>query len=304
MQQEIKILISVLSKMNVGDTFKSHTHPYYQLDHIVRGTYQFTVEGHTFTAGIGDTILIPANCVHSFTEISDETGDETGYYFEVKFSSFSKGVLEMSADIGNFVQNDDFSGKLLKEIFDEANNSTPESEDIMVTYLYAILFKLTEKKRREKHTASKYIEVSAYSAPVRDTIRFLEDNYKKRLSLDEIVAQTSLKKSYLSGLFKKETTVTIFECLMIIRVRKAVELLTYTLLPLAQISKETGFVNITHFNRVFTQHVMISPGHYRKNLKSQYFFWSDATAGKKVNHITAATLSGKKIDFPQFTLSD
>ncbi len=286
--------------MNAGVTYKPHTHPFHQLNHIVRGSYQFTVGGRTFTAGVGDTILIPANCVHTFTQ----TGCETGYYLEVKFSSFSKGLMEMCSDVGILVQNDNFSGKLLKEILDESNNSTPESEKIMVTYLYAILFQLTKKTRREKNTSSKYIEVSAYSAPVRNTIRFLEDNYKERLSLDDIVAHASLKKSYLSSLFKKETTVTIFECLMIIRVRKAVELLSYTNLPLAQISKETGFVNITHFNRVFSKHVMIPPGQFRKYLNSQELYWRDATAVKKVSHITAATLEGRKIEFPQFTLNN
>src|SRR5665647_929569 len=259
MQQEIKILISVLAKMDAGDIYKPHTHPYYQLDHIVKGSYQFTVEGRDFTANVGDTVLIPANSVHTFTL----TSNEMGYYFEVKFSSFSKGVMKMCSDIDIFVQNDNFSGKLLKGIFDEKNNSTPESEEIMLTYVYAILFKLTEKKRREKNTSSKYIEVSAYSAPVRDIIRFLEENYKKRLSLDEIVAQTTLQKSYLCGLFKKETTVTIFECLMIIRVRKAVELLTYFPMSLAKISEETGFVSITHFNRIFSKHVMVPPGQFR-----------------------------------------
>ncbi len=293
MQQEIKILISGLSKLNTGETYATHEHPYYQLNHIVRGRYTFTVDGNTFTAGVGDTILIAANSVHSITD----TSDETGYYFEVKFSSFSKGVKEMCSDIGTLVQNDEFSGRLLKEIFDENNNSTPSSEEIMVTYLYAILFKLSAKKRREKNTPSKYIEVSAYSTPVRDTIRFLENNYKKRLSLDDIVAQASLQKSYLCSLFKKETTVTIFECLMIIRIRKAVELLTYTNMSLSEISKEIGFVNITHFNRVFTKHVMIPPGQYRKHLKFQDIYWRDATT----NPIMAATLGGKKIDFPQFT---
>jgi AraC-like DNA-binding protein/mannose-6-phosphate isomerase-like protein (cupin superfamily) len=291
MLQDIKILISGLSKLDIGDSYKPHNHPYYQLNHIVRGTYKFTVGDHTFMANVGDTILIPMDSVHSLTEKSDETG----YYFEVKFSSFSQGVKEMCSDIGILTQNDDFSGKLLKEIFDENNNPTPASEEIMITYLYAILFKLTAQKRRDKNSSSKYIEVSAYSAPVRDTIRFLEDNYTKHLSLDDIVAQTPLKKSYFSSLFKKETTVTIFECLMIIRIRKAVELLTYTNMSLTQISTGTGFISITHFIRVFTKHVMIPPGQYRKHLKSQSAYWSQATA----NPITAATLGGKKIDFPQ-----
>jgi AraC-like DNA-binding protein len=295
MEQEIKILIAVLAKMNPGDVFKPHSHPYYQLNHIVQGTYEFGVDGYTFTAKVGDTILIPANEVHTFTQ----TSNEKGYYFEVKFSSFSKGVMQMCSDVGVFVKKDEFSGILLEKIFEEKNHATAESESVMLTYLYAILFKLTEKKRWEKHSSSKHIEVSAYSAPVRDVIRYLENNYSKRLTLDDIVAQTSLKKSYLCGLFKKETTVTIFECLMIIRVREAVELLTYNPLPLSQISRITGFVNITHFSRVFTKHVMISPGKFRKYLRDQNLNWNDATMGKKVNHITAATLEGKKIDFPQ-----
>lgn len=300
MQREIKILLSGLAKMESGHTSKTHSHPYYQLDHIVQGSYTFTVDGCTFTAGAGDTVLIPAHIDHSFTQ----TDDETGYYFEVKFSSFSKGVMEMCSDIGIHVPNDDFSGKLLKEIYEENNNATPESGTIMVTYLYSILFKLSEKKRRERNKPSKYIEVSAYSAPVRDIIRFLEDNYKKRLTLDEIVAQTSLRKSYICSLFKKETTVTIFECLMIIRVRKAVELLTYnTIMPLSQISKETGFLSVAHFNRVFTKHIMVPPGQYRKNLKSQNLYWGDALTGKRVNPIAAATLEGTKIDFPKITLN-
>lgn len=299
MLHEIKILISVLAKMNTGYRFPPHAHPYYQLNHIVKGSYTYTIDNCTFTAGVGDTLLIPSNCVHSFIQ----TSEETGYYFEVKFSAFSKGVQEMCSDAGILVQNDDFSRKLLEAIFDENNNSTPESEVIMVTYLYTILFKLSEKRRRDKNTPSKYIEVSAYSEPVRTIIRFLEDNYKEKLSLNDIVKQTSLQKSYLCGLFKKETTVTIFECLMIIRIRKAVELLSYNPMPLSQISKETGFVNVTHFNRIFSKHVMIPPGQFRKNLKSQGFYWDDATESRRINHITSATLEGKKIDFPKLTLN-
>jgi AraC-like DNA-binding protein len=300
MKQEIKILHSVLSKMNRGGAYKPHSHPYYQLNHIVRGSYEFNVDGCKFTADVGDTVLIPTNSIHSFKK----TGNETGYYLEVKFSSFSKGVMAMCSDIGTFVKNDDFSGRLMREIFEENNNSTLESEEIIINYLYSILFKLSAEKRREKNMPSKYIEVSAYSEPVRDTIRFLEDNYRKRLTLDDIVAQTNIKKSHLCSLFKKETTVTIFECLMIIRVRKAVELLSYTDMPLSQISEEIGFVNITHFNRVYTKHVMIPPGQYRKYIKSQDFYWNDATVVRKTSPITAATLEGKKIDFPKISLAN
>lgn len=154
-------------------------------------------------------------------------------------------------------------------IREESENLTPSSEEIMLNYPYSILYELSADSCRQKNAPSKYIEVTAYSEPVRDTIRFLEDNYTRKLSLEDIVAHTDVKKSCLCRRFKEETSLTIFECLMIVRVRKAVELLTYSDLTLAQISQETGFVSLTHFNRVFTNHVMIPPGHYRRHLIEQ-----------------------------------
>ncbi len=284
--------MSGVSKLDGAGTYKTHTHPYYQLNHILRGEYEFTIDGKTFTASVGDTILIQMNSAHKITLNSNETG----YYFEVKFTTFTKKDKEICDDIDILVPKDNFSKTLFNEIFDENENLTSLSEDIMVAYLYAILFKLSARSRREKDIPSKYIELAAYSTPVRDTIRFLEDNYSKQLTLDDIAMQTTVIKNYLCRRFKQETSVTIFECLMIIRVRKALELLSFTNMTLAQISQATGFINLTHFNRVFTKHVMIPPGQYRKHLKLQDFYLNDATTEKNPSPIAAAALEGKKID--------
>ncbi|HWQ78409.1 MAG TPA: AraC family transcriptional regulator, partial [Anaerovoracaceae bacterium] len=288
-----KILMAGVSKLDSAGTFKTHSHPYYQLNHILRGEYEFTIDGQTLAVGVGDTVLIQMNSAHKITLASNETG----YYFEVKFTTFTKADKELCSDIGVLVPKDSFSKTLLREIFDENENLTSLSEDIMVTYLYSILFKLSALSRREKDIPSKFIELAAYSVPVRDTIRFLEDNYSKQLTLDDIVMQTAVQKNYLCRRFKQETSVTIFECLMIIRVRKAVELLSYSNMTLAEISQATGFINLTHFNRVFTKHVMIPPGQYRKHLKLQDFYLNDATAEKNASPIAVAALEGKKIDF-------
>lgn len=291
-QPEIKVLMSILSKMDPGDNYRKHRHPYYQINHIVQGDFIYTVNGETYNVTVGDTVLVPMNSDHSIRRASRERG----FYYEIKFTSFSKGVQEMCRDIGVLNRSDEFSATLFKEIFDERNNALLDSSDIITTYLLTILYKLSAPARRKMSTPSKYIELATFSPMVQQTIRYLENNYRRALTLDDIVSQTDVKKSHLCSLFKKETTVTIFECMMIIRIRKAVELLTYTSRTLQQISEDIGFVNITHFNRVFSKHVMIPPGQYRKFLKSQDAFWKDASTSP----ITAAMLSGKKIDIPQF----
>lgn len=293
MQSQIKLLMSGVSKMNSTGVYKAHSHPYYQLNHILRGEYVFLIDGKSYQVGVGDTVLIPVSSKHSITL----TSGDSGYYFEIKFSTFSRHDKEICDEAELLVKDDQFSAALMKEIFDEDENDTSLSEEIKLTYLYAILYKLSAKSRREKSIPSKYIEVAAYSEPVRDIIRFLENNYEKHLTLDDIVNETSLQKSSLCSRFKRETDVTVFECLMIIRVRKAVELLSYTDMSLAQISEATGFVNLTHFNRVFTKHVMIPPGQFRKHLASQNLYWNDATALGSTSHIAAAALGNRKIDF-------
>lgn len=290
-----KILMAGLSMLPPDSAFKEHSHPYYQLTHVVTGKYRYSIAECEYEVGVGDTVFLPTNIAHSITN----TESETGYYFEVKFFSFSKNLTEICENIELITHNDTFSRRMLEEIFDENNNRTSLSEDVMLTYLNTILYKLSAENRRETLAPSKYIDVSPYSGHVRQVIRFLEDNYMRQLSLDDIAASTAINKSHLCNLFKKETGVTVFECLMIIRVRKAVELLTYTELSLSQISKDTGFTNITHFNRVYTKHVMIPPGQFRKHLKSQDYYWREAILNNDSNPIAAATLENRKIDFQQ-----
>lgn len=279
--------------MNPAGAFKTHRHPYYQLNHILRGAYDYIIDSKTYRVGVGDTILVPVNSAHSITQVEGEAG----YYFEIKFSTFSAHDKEICDDAGIVLHGDEFSPKLMKAIFNEDEHPTPRSEEIKITYLYALLYQLSARGRQEKSVPSKYIEVEPYSEPIRAIIRFLEDHYAKHLTLDDIVEETPLKKSALCGRFKQETSMTIFECMMIIRIRKAVELLSFTELSLAQISQMTGFVSLTHFNRVFTKHVMIPPGQYRKHLASQNLYWKDAVEMEKASPIAAAALGNKKINF-------
>lgn len=280
--------------MNREGKYKAHRHPFYQLNHILLGEYDFEIDGRVYHANVGDTVLVPKNSVHSITL----TSQGAGYYFEIKFSTFSLQDQQLCESSCILTQSDAFSPPLLKEIFEEEGADTSESETVKTTWLYAILYKLSAQARRGRYASSKYIRVDAYSEPIQTAIRFLEDHYGEHLSLDDIVEHTEVGKSTLCGRFKQETGATLFECLMIIRIRKAVELLSFTNMTMAEISQATGFVSLTHFNRVFTKYVMIPPGQYRKHLDCQTLYWRDATKGRVTgpSPIALAVLERRKID--------
>ena len=71
-------------------------------------------------------------------------------------------------------------------------------------------------------------------------------------------------KTYLCGAFKKNTHLTILDCLNTIRIRHAAELIVYSDHSLAQVADMCGFSSVSHFNRVFLKYVGVTPGQCRR----------------------------------------
>lgn len=292
MYDQIRILAVGMCKVGEREKFETHSHPFYQLNIIMSGKIVFGLDGVFYQVGRGDTVLVPMNAAHSITSLSGEDG----YYFEVKFTVRSQCDKEMCEHIPLIVPGDEFSPVLAKAIAEEDEQDTALRDEVEAVHLYSILYKLSAGYRRESSAQSKYIKVDSCSEAIRGAVRFLEDHYREHLTIYDVARGCGMGKSSLCSKFKRETGTTVFECLMIIRIRKAVELLTYTEMTLEQISRATGFVSLTHFNRVFSQYVMIPPGQYRTHLASRGAYWESAARDGKVGPIAIAVLERGKVD--------
>lgn len=101
---------------------------------------------------------------------------------------------------------------------------------------------------------------------ISDVIAYLENNFTRDFSLDELALDTNRSKEYLCTLFKKATGKTIIRHLTEIRILHAQNLLIQC--PektVAVISKECGFSNASYFGKKFKQLNGTSPEKYRKD---------------------------------------
>tara|TARA_B100000927_G_scaffold50627_1_gene37419 strand:- start:182 stop:505 length:324 start_codon:yes stop_codon:yes gene_type:complete len=48
-----------------------HFHVHEQIMHVISGSFSFTLEGETSVFGEGDTIVIPSNCKHCGSALTD-----------------------------------------------------------------------------------------------------------------------------------------------------------------------------------------------------------------------------------------
>ncbi len=99
--------------------------------------------------------------------------------------------------------------------------------------------------------------------------QFIIEHASEDLSHAEVAARTGLSPSAFSRLFHKATGMTYTRFLNEVRLGHAARLLMETELPIAQIAFETGFNNLSNFNRRFRDHYGRAPSQYRKNLLSQ-----------------------------------
>lgn len=95
-------------------------------------------------------------------------------------------------------------------------------------------------------------------------IDFLENNYMKPLTLDEVASKISLSQFHFSRLFKSCVGMNFKTFLNKIRIEKAEALIQeYADMPMIDIAYECGFESIRTFNRVFKSTKGICPNMLR-----------------------------------------
>ncbi len=107
-------------------------------------------------------------------------------------------------------------------------------------------------------------DVSQYSEPVAQIVRFLQQNYMNNLSLNDAADEVHLNAAYLSFIFHKETGITFSEYLVSCRINRAKELLTCTREKIKEVGLMSGYNDNRHFCKIFKRETGMTPQEYRK----------------------------------------
>ena len=130
--------------------------------------------------------------------------------------------------------------------------SLDEIKAYLKDYLYKVIQCISQQEKSEKTV----IDIA---------IRYLNENYMKKINMAEVSNIVSMNYSYFSKLFKTEIGMTFTEYLTMLRMEEAKKLLKDPVNKICEVSAKVGYEDAHNFSRAFKNYFGISPKKYRKS---------------------------------------
>jgi AraC-like DNA-binding protein len=93
-------------------------------------------------------------------------------------------------------------------------------------------------------------------------------NYHKELNLSEIASLVSMAEGSLCRFFKEKAGCTPFEYLNRVKTDLACKFLLDEDMTITEVAMESGFNNLSHFNKQFKKNTGMTPSEYKKQLQA------------------------------------
>lgn len=253
--------------------FPLHIHQEYELILVLKSSGKRYVGDSIDGFSSGDLCLFGPNLPHTFYN-KHLPADREVHQIVIQFNEnmFGEGFFDraqFSAIKGLFARSLHgvcFKGlvrdRATEKIKDMLNADEAESAANLLSVLN-LLGKSTEYELLS-HYDYKSHAIHRDTARMSRVYHFLLDNFKRDISLGEIAAVANLSQEAFCRYFKKHTRKTHSEFMNELRISHACRLLQQQHLSILDVCFESGYKNISYFNRQFKLHTNTSPLNYQK----------------------------------------
>lgn len=249
-----------------GDAFRNHTHAAYSIGFIDSGRTSFILEGTSYNAEAGQLVLIQPETVHACNPVPDSNMSYHMFYVNPPWlENIAAEVFGREVGLPIFptpVLNDpkqvDHWRSLFTAIAGDADKL--EKETLLVQGLADLLSNHGELGAARQFDNDK------------DAVRLVKDhlaaNLAEKVSLEELSAMAHLSRYHLLRTFQGSVGLPPHTYQNQLRVDLGKQLLAEGM-PISQAAAEAGFVDQSHFSRVFKQLTGATPRQYQTTLSSQ-----------------------------------
>ncbi|WP_113923366.1 AraC family transcriptional regulator [Cognataquiflexum aquatile] len=261
---------------------KLHQHPEWQLTLILEGKGQLMVGDYLGRFEPGDIYLLGSNVPHVFRS-DEEYFQKTNSIKSVSntiffdFEALGKGIWEVeeflelrqwvNAIKGCYVvrcENQEFLKNSIRTFALKTGMEKVLAALEMIRYL---------QQPHAMLPLNRLLPIRDYSElegkRMGNVMAFILAENHRNISLKEVAETANMSKEAFCRFFKERTGKTYTEFLNELRIHKSCHLLQETDLSISQIAYQTGFQNLSYFNRAFKKYILTTPKSFRKQIHFQ-----------------------------------
>ena len=244
-----------------------HIHQTYEICMALGEGFTYFVNNRLYTLDHGDVMLITNTDVHKTIMPLDRPYERQVISFSPETLSLDKKKREELLTC--FVHREKIDGRKLvlteaeqKEFLRLAQDISDESrktfmreigQELTLCRLLLQLNRIWE--RTSKHPV---VEKDDYPRHIRLVFEYIMNNYSHNITLDELSASCYLNKHYLCRLFRRETGLSIHNCITSYRLTRAIVLLREGK-SVKDVSWLSGFNSTSHFISTFKKNTGMTP---------------------------------------------
>lgn len=224
---------------------RSEGYPFDEIFVVKSGSGILNIEGKSYTLQENDMFYLHANVPHEYYPIEGE--------FVTEFLSFfgsSVDIIRNYYNLENYgVYKQKSSGSFKSELLKLFNNFDSVHEASTLSEMtYSAVIAFFDEACRKDYT------------PIEKVHSFLNANYAKPISLDDILSFYPYSRTKLCTDYKKEYGVTLFDALTTIRLNHAQLILrSKPYLQLKNIAEASGFGDVSYFCKIYKKKYGHSP---------------------------------------------
>ena len=254
-------------------------HPEFEVQ-LIRQTHGRLIIGdRTDSFAPGQIALIGANVPHAVVSLLDSgttiPAASAVVHFSEDWISRLDGVIpELStirAALAEASRGIVLSGASARRAVWEMESIGRTRGPLRVAHLFGLLAAFATAPKHERRFVASPLFAASFnrneSAAADAGLSYILDNISSDLTLAGAAIRAQMSESAFSRHFKQATGSTFSDTVRSMRIARACRLLERTDKPIATISKEVGYHNLSNFNRQFLSVIGASPAVYRRTTR-------------------------------------
>ncbi|MDD4751171.1 MAG: AraC family transcriptional regulator, partial [Synergistaceae bacterium] len=253
-----ELKVEAYSFKGIMQKFPNHFHDYYVIGFIESGERCLSCKNRKYTVEPGDLLLFNPRDNHTCEQINGRTLDYR--CINVHPETMSKAAFEITGKdyLPYFSPAVIFHSELASLLRELHMIIMEEEKDFRKEEIFFFLLEQLIEEFSEKGIEQSGPEENRETKII---CNYLEKNYMKNITLDELSGLTGLSKYYLLRSFTKQKGISPYRYLETIRIDRAKKLLEQGVLPI-EAALQTGFADQSHFSNFFKKFIGLTPKQY------------------------------------------